>query len=699
MKLRTVACGALAALLATATVTKASTGAAAAPSQPSAASATAGSRIAFSYGYQFPGGDDIHVHSDVYTVAPDGSDLRQITHITGDESAAMPSWSPTGERIAFQSTVTGNAEIWVMDRDGGHSRQVTHDSGVEDLEPSWAPDDLHIVFERCAEPFGFLAKCDLAVVAADGTGERTIVAGNRYHVHAVVSPDGTQLAFASDREGLVSAIWVVGLDGRGLHRVTAPDTLAFWPAWTPDSRRITFTDHCCLPHSNVWSVRPDGSDLQRITNAAPGHNAMFQSTSPDGRELLYNSDEAYPDGCCVDLVVRHADGSHSTILSGSPTLFAADWGPAPRHVASNDVHLTAVADSAAATPANSPAAPITRAAAVPPVPASAPTRIAFGDYTTGQIYAASPDGTGLVQLTHTDASYAAAYPDVAPDGRTIAYARLPQFGAHEARIWVADADGAHAHQLPGEAPGFRDYRPRFTPDGRQIVFSRCEPGDGVCAIWIMRRDGSQRRAITAFHEGDDEAVDFGADVSSDGRHVAFARFGWRGISAQVFVIGIDGRDEHAVTPAWLEASSPAYSPDGQQLSVTSQSPRLGSNIYSLRADGTQLRRLTDTAYPNSDVDPSYSPTGDRIAFASDRRYDDYCCVDLFTMNADGSAQRRVALELAGISSPSWGIAGDTASTTVNAVSGTAPRSAAPQRGTRARLVAPGVAVRATRHKH
>jgi Tol biopolymer transport system component len=623
------------------------------PPGGASASGGGGGRIAYSYGDQFPGGDDPAAHSDIYTVLPDGSGTRQLTHVPADATAAIPAWSPSGTQIAYDSNVSGNTEIWMMDGDGGHQHQVTHDPGFEHFEPSWAPDGRSILFERCDEPFGFLALCDIDVVKADGTGMRSIVANHRFNVHAVFSPDGKHIAFASDRNGFIAAVWVVDTDGSHLRQVTQPAMLGFWPDWSADGQRVVFSDHCCAPHSNVWSARPDGSDLRRITSSLPGHDNAFASVAPDGQGIVYDSNEAYADGCCNDLVVRRNNGSHTTVVANVPTLIVADWGAAPRASVANTAATTTataplVGDDPQLQQASGGAAGSTGAAN------PAHSRIAFANYMTQQLYTVAPDGTDVQQLTHTDGDHAATSPGWAPDGRSLTYAVSQNGGLFESHIWIVNPDGSGAHEVPGEAPGYRDYDPHFTPDGRQIVFSRCQPGDGVCAIWITRVDGTNRHAITPYHEGEDEAVDFGLAVSSDGQHVAFARFGWRGINVQVFVIGLDGTDEHAVTPAWLEASQPDYSPDGQFLAVTSQSPRLGSNVYSLRSNGTQLRRLTDTAYPNNDSDASFGPTGGSIAFASDREYRDFCCQDLFTMRADGSQERFVPTGIQGVFQVAWG---------------------------------------------
>jgi TolB protein len=298
-------------------------------SPPAARATFAGSngRIAFSYGDQFPGGD-LGFHTDVFTIRPDGSHVQQLTHVPDDAAAALPSWSPDGTKIAFESNVSGNYEIWVMDADGRHKTQITDEPRFEHLTPSWSPDGSQIVYSRCDTPFGFIAACDIEVMSADGSYAYRVVGGHRIHVRPVFSPDGTSIAFASDRGGFISAVWVVSADGTGLRRLTSPEIEGFWPDWSPDGGRILFTDNCCVPHSNLWSVRPDGTGLSRLTDSAPRHNLIFGSYAPSGRRIVLTSDEAYPRFCCTDLVVRGANGNLSTIVESGRALIIASWGPA-----------------------------------------------------------------------------------------------------------------------------------------------------------------------------------------------------------------------------------------------------------------------------------------------------------------------------------------------------------------------------------
>ncbi len=282
-------------------------------------------------------------------------------------------------------------------------------------------------------------------------------------------------------------------------------------------------------------------------------------------------------------------------------------------------------------------------------------RIAFWDFKNGQVYTVNPDGSGLRQLTHPRRGLQAQFPDFSPDGRHLVFSVGDNH--HPSRIWIANADGSRQHQLAAEARGFRDLFPRYTLNGRAIVFSRCLPGDGDCAIWTMHADGTHQHALTSYvTSGNDQHNDFGSAISPDGKQIAFTRFEANGIAAQIFVMDADGSRAHTITPPGLEGGSPNWSPDGHLVAFSSNQTRTGSQIYTVRPDGTGLRALTPDLYPHNATGPSYSPNGSGIAFASDRRYGDGCCLDLFEMNANGTGQHRIHLGLrnAGIVDPVWG---------------------------------------------
>ncbi len=82
---------------------------------------------------------------DVYTMAVDGSDIRQVT--TAPENDLSPAWSPDGTKIAFESNREGNVEIFVVDANGASPPQnVSNLAQANEHGPAWSPDGQQVVF-------------------------------------------------------------------------------------------------------------------------------------------------------------------------------------------------------------------------------------------------------------------------------------------------------------------------------------------------------------------------------------------------------------------------------------------------------------------------------------------------------------------------------------------------------------------------
>jgi Tol biopolymer transport system component len=73
---------------------------------------------------------------EIFSVAPDGSSLTNLTRLGSTES--RPVWSPDGSAIAFETRRVGNWDVWVMATDGKDSRPLT--THLEnDGSPVWRP--------------------------------------------------------------------------------------------------------------------------------------------------------------------------------------------------------------------------------------------------------------------------------------------------------------------------------------------------------------------------------------------------------------------------------------------------------------------------------------------------------------------------------------------------------------------------------
>jgi TolB protein len=157
---------------------------------------------------------------------------------------------------------------------------------------------------------------------------------------------------------------------------------------------------------------------------------------------------------------------------------------------------------------------------------------------------------------------------------------------------------AFAVAQPMSLTAVRDAYPHLSPDGRMLVFHSNR--DGRQAIWLASADGSNPRLL---FNGGDLGSEPGTPVwSPDGRTIAFAM-------------------------------KPAGATDENE-----------SEIYVMRADGLEVRRLTTA--PGDDSHPHWSADGKRIFFNSARATPDLKAdwtrqwIDIYSMAADGSDVRR-----------------------------------------------------------
>jgi TolB protein len=258
--------------------------------------------------------------SQIYAVNSDGTGLTQLTHLRHGAAAFDPRWSADGRRIVYTSNASGNDELWTMRWDGTRQRQITDEPGIGHYQPAWTPAGA-IVFSRC--DFTAFGTCTISAIRRDGSHLHTIVAGHWHHGQPIVSPDGTWIAFTSDKGGYDSRIWLVHPDGTDLHQVgdlavLRPDR----PDWAPDGSLLTFTGD---PHSGkVFVMSPDGTGLRSIT-PDPG-TRILGVYSPDGTKMAV-VDLGVCD-CSRSFIATDTDGNALITLSSVPDITHADWGVA-----------------------------------------------------------------------------------------------------------------------------------------------------------------------------------------------------------------------------------------------------------------------------------------------------------------------------------------------------------------------------------
>ena len=219
-------------------------------------------------------------------------------------------------------------------------------------------------------------------------------------------------------------------------------------------------------------------------------------------------------------------------------------------------------------------------------------------------------------------------------------------------IFVMGTDGTNAIALTKNLR--EDAYPTLSPDGQRIAFSRRIGGQ--YDLFVMDADGTDAVPIVRTRNADEVLPTW----APDGAHLAYTVTtplpdeGWQ---SDIYRIRLeDGRFRRLTFTPKTKEFAPDWSPDGTEIAFTKQNQkRPNYGIASVAPDASDLRWIVINPLSKSgytDVNPSWSPDSEWLAFSRDHGDDPY--VDIFKIRRDGSEVAAVTSLSELAENPVWG---------------------------------------------
>jgi TolB protein len=176
-------------------------------------------------------------------------------------------------------------------------------------------------------------------------------------------------------------------------------------------------------------------------------------------------------------------------------------------------------------------------------------------------------------------------PEISPDGSSIVFMHsYPSGDRYE--LWVMDRAGGNPHRIFNG----QGWDPTWSPDGTQILFA--SDAGGANQLYIINADGTGLRQVSHL-----PALRGRSDWSPQDLIVTYSGEPW---AREIFAMGTDGSGQRQISPAGGNSQGPSLSPDGAWVAFTAYFDNFGDihgcEIYIMRVDGTDLRRLTNNDY-------------------------------------------------------------------------------------------------------
>ncbi len=531
--------------------------------------------------------------------------------------AAAPVW-------ALQEVETSDAEEAAAPEgwDVANPPMETREIPFNVTEGTWMSLDV----SPDGETIAFDLMGDIYTLPIEGGVATNIASGLPWEIQPRFSPDGSQIAFTSDRAG-GDNIWVMDVDGENARQITQENfRLLNNPTWSPDGRYIAARKHFTTSRSagtgEIWLYHVLGGSGSALVER-PNENFQKEQGEPvfshDGRYIYYTRSVSpgntflYAEDSNGDLFnIRRYDmetGEIDTAVEGAGGAVRAAPSPDGRYLAFvRREHMQ--------------------------------SGLHIKDLRTGEIRRVYDN---LDRDNQETWGVVGMYPnmDWTPDSRSIVF--WAGGGIHR-----VDIETEEVTSIPFEVNDTRDIidpirpavpvapdtfetrMPRFTslsPDGSQVVF------ENLGKLYIMDTDGGEARRLT---RDNSDRREFFASWSRDSRRIVFVTWDDQDLGS-VRTVTPNGRSERTLTREPGIYRRPRFSPDGNTVVfekdgggfLTSNEWSETTGIFAISANGGEMREIAD-----SGSNPHFGASNDRVFLT--RRAP---ALELYSVNLDGFDER------------------------------------------------------------
>ena len=502
--------------------------------------------------------------------------LRGATINTSPSAGgSRPVFSQDGKQLAYQFWGP-RPELRVIDADGTHERTLL--AGKTAPYPvAWSPDSKWIAAVRGNSDDG---RQIVLISTADGAVKQLKSTGWRFPSIGGFSADGRFLVYSvPDSEPSMSngGIFALAADGTQETRLVDSAGDNKHPVWTPDGTAVVFQSDRA-GSNGLWALtvnngKPSGAPELLRANIGEIQNKGFDR---HGR-LHYGAWNRLVNSYVVDvdpktLAVKSDQRRLTDTFVGSN--WGASWSPDGKHIAYY----------------RAPDASRNRSVVIRSVATGEerelPDRVRLGNWAKGYLAPQwFPDGKSVMVLDTSDGRWS--------------LKRFP-------------VDGGNQEVIFRGTRGVR--RPQLSPDGKAIYYSHVERGRaGVVGVLRLMKLDIETGEKKELYRTDGDAVSlFGLALSPDGTRLSFMRNTAKGHGRKLFVISSQGGEPAEVytwtkpRPGWLIG---AWTPDSQNILVS-----ILRRLWVVPADGGEPKALNLTG--REIQDPVFSPDGRQIAFTA-----------------------------------------------------------------------------------